>query len=533
MSKPLTIAAWSVLALVIFLVLIAIVAIIAGPPEDDPGTDAQEEATLSPPTESGPQEPGEQAEDSATIPAALTSPTTVTPTPTPTVTPAAPPSPTSTSVTADTVHCVHPETDELEALLRELQSCKPDLSPSTIETMELFLELQAFRYDPEFHLVGFGVCCRFNVWKQKVDSLGERAGLDTLGEIGIVPGELFSLGWEYFMNQGNATDQTVFMEASIRASVVRVMGLATLQLTPIPSLIVTPIETSTVTPLPTATGEPTSTPAPTPVPVPTQAPMPTSTAEAAKELEMNDFVLSDSGVKVWRTPDVHPLLRDTDTMHPSFLDKLAETYSRGKVRGLPRILSENSEDARTWHYFSPLLTDTAERSRVLGQLFAESFPSEVSSRLLDAIPSAELTFWPKLSPPPSRPHREGSSEPDLLIDLGNQGLILVEAKYLSDVSERTTYDDTRDQVIRLIDVGSWHVGRDNASDQGSGYANSYVIVLQYGDADTNSEEVVGRYLGNPEAIAKALAYRSDLTDADHRRLSKSVALVRWPDPLGR
>ena len=88
-------------------------------------------------------------------------------------------------------------------------------------------------------------------------------------------------------------------------------------------------------------------------------------------------------------------------------------------------------------------------------------------------------------------------------------------------------------MIRLIDVGSWQVSPDNTGDQRSGYANSFVIVLQYGDADQNAEETVYRYRGNAEPIAKALAYRSGLTDADYQRFSKSVAFVRWPDLVGR
>ncbi len=87
---------------------------------------------------------------------------------------------------------------------------------------------------------------------------------------------------------------------------------------------------------------------------------------------MDDYVVSDSGVRVWTTPESHPLLRQTDTTHPSFLDKLAETYS-GRELGLPRILSENSEDARTWHFFSPLLSDGARRSQVLEELGTDSF----------------------------------------------------------------------------------------------------------------------------------------------------------------
>ena len=200
---------------------------------------------------------------------------------------------------------------------------------------------------------------------------------------------------------------------------------------------------------------------------------------------------------------------------------------------MPRILSENSEDARTWHYFSPLLHDGADRNQVLEGLIRQSFPEAVSSQVLDAIPSAEVICWPKLSPPPSRPQKEGASEPDILIRLGNQGLVLVEAKYRSGVSERTTHDETRDQVIRLIDIGSWYARQENLQDRDTGHYNSYVVVLQYGDAQINAEEVVDRYKGKPDAIEKALSYRSDLTATDYQRLSRSVAFVRWPDPLDR
>ena len=246
---------------------------------------------------------------------------------------------------------------------------------------------------------------------------------------------------------------------------------------------------------------------------------------------MDDYVISTSGVKVWKTPDAHPLLRHADTTHPSLLDKLTETYSRGRVRGLPRILSENSEDACTWYYFSPLLTDRDQKIKVLTRLFHQSFPEVVSPQLLDAISSAEVILWPKLSPPSSRPRREGPSEPDVLIDLGDEGLVLVEAKYKSDVNERTTYDDERDQVIRLIDVGSWHAGTRDLRDRDQGPSKSFVIVLQYGDAQTNSEEVTARYRGNPDAIERALSYREDLTPTDYARLASSLAFVRWRDPL--
>ncbi len=239
---------------------------------------------------------------------------------------------------------------------------------------------------------------------------------------------------------------------------------------------------------------------------------------------MDDFVISDSGVKVWKTPESHPLLKHTDTAHPAFRDKLSETYSRGRVRKLPRICSVNSEDARTWHYFSPLLPDSQRKAQELTSLLRKAFPQALSAQALEAISCAGCEFWQKINPPPSRPIKEGPSEPDLLITLGQHAIVLVEAKYRSNVSEKTTYDKTRDQVIRLLDVGSWYAKQ-------NGYESSYVIVLQYGDAQTNAKEVVSRYVGNPEAIRQALHYRDDLISAGYERLSKSVAYVRWPNPL--
>ncbi len=239
---------------------------------------------------------------------------------------------------------------------------------------------------------------------------------------------------------------------------------------------------------------------------------------------MDDYVISNSGVKVWKTPESHPLLKQTDTTHPAFRGKLSETYSRGRVKGLPRICSVNSEDARTWNYFSPLLSDSQRKEQELTCLLRQAFPETLSAQALETVPCAGFEFWQKINPPPSRPIKEGPSEPDLLITLGQHALVLVEAKYLSAVSEKTTYDKSRDQVIRLLDVGSWYANQE-------GYDSSYVIVLQYGDAQTNAEKVVGRYAGEPEAIQQALNYRDDLKESDYKRLSRSVAFVRWPNPL--
>ena len=237
---------------------------------------------------------------------------------------------------------------------------------------------------------------------------------------------------------------------------------------------------------------------------------------------MSEYVHSKSGVKVWTSPEFHPLLKQTDLKHPAFQDKLAEIYPKGKVKGLPKICSINSEDARTWHYFSPLLADDQEKAAKLTPLLHHVIPE--SNLDSDEVASANIWFWQKIDPPPSRPAREGKSEPDVIIALGQRALVLVEAKYNSGVSEKTTYDKARDQVIRFIDVGSWY-------GKTGGYDASYVIVLQYGDFPTNAKEIVSRYRGKPEAIQRALPYRTDLNEADYQRLSNSVAFVRWPNPL--
>ena len=575
-----------------FVGLIALVVIIAifGPENsgDDgapPGatelanTPTPTNTPLSPPPDTPtptntPMSPPPNTPTAAPAPTMASEPATTTPTPTETPVEAARTLTTATPPT--TSGCAEPETPGLSALLRELQSCKPDLSSFTKDAIRLYLELQKFKDDPEFHQVGFGLCCRFNVWKQEVDALTDRSGLETLREIGIVPGELFSLGWEYFQNRGRSTFLTAFVEANIKAASIETIGLAPLQPTPtvdaalgvqvigeweneyeggLQSRIKIISEFGVVKLEETFHDGSTQTESLVESESDAGRRFHSTTRSGeyfvidlmgnlqtwgrsglistAETLEMTDYIVSDSGVKVWKSPDAHPLLQHTDTMHRLFLDKLAETYSRGKVKGLPRILSENSEDARTWHYFSPLLRDGGERTQVLERLLTRSFPEAISPQLLDAIPSAELIFWQRLSPPPSRPQREGASEPDVLIRLGTQGLIVVEAKYRSRVSERTTHDETRDQVIRLIDIGSWYARQENLQDRDAGHYNSFVVVLQYGDAQTNAEEVVDRYRGTPEAIEEALSYRSDLTNADFQRLSHSVAFVRWPDPMNR
>ena len=83
-----------------------------------------------------------------------------------------------------------PNDGGLAGLLTELKSCRPDISEDTRDLANLLLMLEKFREDPEFHRVGFGVCCRFNAWLKEAELLRDRADTSSSLEIGLVPGEV-------------------------------------------------------------------------------------------------------------------------------------------------------------------------------------------------------------------------------------------------------------------------------------------------------------------------------------------------------
>ncbi len=91
------------------------------------------------------------------------------------------------------------------------------LSDDAKEIEALYNELQEFKDDPEFHEVGFAVCCRFNEWKRKVEDLRDRTGVEVLQEVGFVPGDLLMLGMDYMRNKGQPTSYSRDMEATIAA----------------------------------------------------------------------------------------------------------------------------------------------------------------------------------------------------------------------------------------------------------------------------------------------------------------------------
>ena len=213
---------WAVAGFVGLIALFLIIGVFApGDSGDDGLSPASEELANTPVLTNTSTSPPPDTPTATPPPTVILEPASVTPTTTETPVPVARTPIATHSTESD---CSEPETAVLTALLMELRSCKPGLSHSTKEAIRLYVELQEFKDDPEFHQVGFGLCCRFNAWKEQVDALTDSAGLETLVVIGIVPGELWSLGWEYLQNRGRSTDLTDYVEANIKAAVIKVIG---------------------------------------------------------------------------------------------------------------------------------------------------------------------------------------------------------------------------------------------------------------------------------------------------------------------
>lgn len=73
---------------------------------------------------------------------------------------------------------------------------------------KLYADLKQFKDDPEFHRVGFGRCCEYLRWKQKVDALSASHGRAILKQAGFAPGDLVQLASAYADSRGRETDLT-------------------------------------------------------------------------------------------------------------------------------------------------------------------------------------------------------------------------------------------------------------------------------------------------------------------------------------
>ncbi len=238
-----------------------------------------------------------------------------------------------------------------------------------------------------------------------------------------------------------------------------------------------------------------------------------------------EFVRSKVGVRVYLKPEFHPALKGIDLSHQDFKRKSREVFGKTypSVCGLPKICSENSEDALTWAHFSPVLSmSTKEKERVLQRFLETALKRKLDADLVGTLGSAELLFWrgkkeePFYSPPSTLKYPEANTEVDLTIKL-EKSVVFVEAKHHSEISMNTTYCKGRDQIIRNIDVGTYYAWNRSL--------DFYFVLLTTLETGMSVDRL-NYYRATPAIIAKKLSHRTDVS-ANLNKIAEGLGWTTW------
>ena len=191
------------------------------------------------------------------------------------------------------------------------------------------------------------------------------------------------------------------------------------------------------------------------------------------------------------------------------------SYRRG--RNCPLILRQTSEDLITANVFGILrrMPPALWLRPLLNQAFRTKRFRTCS------LTGLEVAFWQPVAPPAARANREGYSEADVLIR-ARDFVLFIEAKYRAQLATRTTEDESRDQVIRLLDVAF------EMAKAGQMFTRApYVLVL---GATPTEPELVTRYR-SATAVDEALATRHRYPD--HRAIAEllcqRLGYASWQD----
>jgi hypothetical protein len=177
------------------------------------------------------------------------------------------------------------------------------------------------------------------------------------------------------------------------------------------------------------------------------------------------------------------------------IDRYDPVFADMRARKLKHLRSANSEDAVTWNVFRSLRQIAPEAW--LPNLWQRAFPSLTCPVDLRIV----VRLWQSVSPPPGllAAGDEGASEIDVIIEAASW-VWFIEAKYRSDISARTTTRPYRDQVLRNLDVGSYHAG-----------VRQFFFSLLISSVSSSPEGVkrIGEYANLSFARAKLEAHRPD------------------------
>lgn len=136
------------------------------------------------------------------------------------------------------------------------------------------------------------------------------------------------------------------------------------------------------------------------------------------------------------------------------IDRYDPIFADMRASKLKHLRGANSEDAVTWNVFRSIRQ--IDPDVWLPALWLRAFPSSIRCPTdLKAV----VRLWESIPPPLGllAGGDEGMSEVDVIVETPTW-VWFIEAKYRSDISTGTTTRPERDQVLRNIDVGSYHAG---------------------------------------------------------------------------
>lgn len=228
-------------------------------------------------------------------------------------------------------------------------------------------------------------------------------------------------------------------------------------------------------------------------------------------------------------------------------DKLEEECKRFGKRKIKRIYySQDSEDRLLWNMFSPIPESKEVVNEILKASGLSSFSDKLGSvlkfkfwygrveRILfppkthdkwlrNYLLTSNLPIWEKRAKNPRQ--LEGPTEPDLILDC-EKGAIFIEAKLWSDISCSTTYGVLRDQISRIIDVGTYWCQENNKEFIFILLALEYNYLAKF----RYYSFVLNEYRSNPdEAVKLRLPYRGDLMGG---KLASRIGFLSWEKMYG-
>lgn len=119
---------------------------------------------------------------------------------------------------------------EIEQIRRNTQVMEDRQEDSEAELLKLyfnekFSELQKFRYDIDFHKIGFGTGGKYNTWMKQCEELGERAEKTLKNgkyfDLKACPGYMIQVAIEYMKSRGEETKYTLETVPEIKKTIDR------------------------------------------------------------------------------------------------------------------------------------------------------------------------------------------------------------------------------------------------------------------------------------------------------------------------